>query len=117
MSLFGYDLGDLSENYDAALSFGSDPSFDTARTAATQTTDAIQSSQPITNDTGGSWGGFWQNTIGSVLGYAAAKDIQQTRVQNTSATQSQAAMQARSSGNGLLLIAAVVVAVVMLKGN
>ncbi|HWH83466.1 MAG TPA: hypothetical protein VNU71_14640 [Burkholderiaceae bacterium] len=111
--LFGYDLGDLSSNFDAALSFGSDPSFDTARTAATQTSDAIQSSQPVTSDNGGSWTGFWQNTLGSIVGYAAAKDVAQTRVQNTTAAAQQAAMAGRSN-NGLLLIVAAVVGVVLL---
>lgn len=92
----------LSDTFDAALSFGTDYSFDTPRSADTQTSDAIQSSQPITNDGGQSWSGFWQNTIGSVLGYAAARDQAQAQAANGSVVAQQAAVRGSSGMGGLV---------------
>ena len=104
---FGFGSADptLSAAYDAALNFGSGNNFDIPRNADTQTSNAIQSSQPITQDNGGSWSGFWQNTIGSIVGYAAAKDAAQTRVNTGQVAAQTAAVQQRTSGNGMLMLA------------
>lgn len=99
-----YSFGDV---IDTAQGFGSGFEFDTPRNAETATSNAIQSSQPIDGNTGGSWGGFWQNTLGSITGYAVARDMQQRQVQNGSVAVQNAAVQQRTSGNGLLMLAGV----------
>lgn len=106
---FGFGSADptFSGMFDAAQNFGSGNNFDTSRTADTQTSNAIQSAQPITQDNGGSWSGFWQNTIGSIVGYAAAKDAAQTRVNTGQVAAQTAAVQQRTNGTGMLMVAVI----------
>lgn len=65
-----FSLGSL---WDTAATVGADQSFAQPRTADTVPTNAIGSLQPVA-ETGGAWGAFWQNTIGSVVSYGLARD-------------------------------------------
>jgi hypothetical protein len=64
----------LQSVFNGALQIGADSSYVTPRTSDTVTGDAINGSVPIDNESGGSWSGFWQDTLKAVVGYQIAKD-------------------------------------------
>jgi hypothetical protein len=74
------DWFNLQDTFGAAQTLGADQSYVTPRTSDTVTGDAVNGSAAIDNDSGGSWTGFWQDTLKAVVGYSIAKDAQRNAV-------------------------------------
>jgi hypothetical protein len=102
----------LPSVFDTALTMGSLPTYDQPRTADTATANAIQSSAPIVADSGG-WGDFWKPIANTLVSYAVAKDLQQTRVQTQVVAGNVVASRARTDDRRLLLLVGVGLAVYM----
>jgi hypothetical protein len=67
----------LAEAFGSALGINADNSYSTPRTSDTATTDAVQSMQPVDNQSGGAFGDFWGGAGGvlrSLLDYAVVRD-------------------------------------------
>jgi hypothetical protein len=71
-------VGSFGSTFDTAQGINSDGSFSQNRSAETTPTNALQSMQPIVDDTGESWSGFWRDLTKGVVNYAVAKDLAKT---------------------------------------
>ena len=70
----------------ASLTLGADPSYNVDRSTLTQPSTAIDTMQSaVTAPSFGQWGQFFMDTAKSVVGYALAKDAQQSGVQTPQA--------------------------------
>lgn len=114
----------LQSLWNAAAGIGADQSYVQPRTSETVPTNALTSMQPV-QETGGEWGAFWQNTIGSLVSYSLAKDAAKNGVtQYGSAAPGYTPTTTVAVGNpagnlgiiALAVAAVVLVAVVMHKG-
>lgn len=74
----GMNLGAI---WNAGLSFGADPSYDTDRTPTTVSVSAIDQMEPVTSSGGfGAWDQIWRDVAKTTVGYLIAKDAAQSGV-------------------------------------
>lgn len=118
----------LAEAFGTALGINADGSYNTPRTSNTATADAVQSMQPVDNQSGGAFGDFWRGAASALLDYAIVRDAarhgitptgQASPVVQMEPLPAQSGVQSSGmSGSALLLVAgvgAVVVALIVAK--
>lgn len=117
---------DLASMFGTALGVNADSSYSTPRTSDTATTDAVQSMQPVDNQTGGAFSDFWRGAAGALLNYAIVRDAARNGITPTGQAapvvqmepipaQSGGASSSGLPGGLMLLLAAGVVVFVAVK--
>lgn len=109
-----FEGGALDSIFGTAAEVGSGGTYDVGRTAATETSNAIQATLPVDPNASDKWSGFWRDTIKSVVGYGLAKDMQQTKVQTQVQSGNAVAVRSRSDDRRLLMFAGIGFAAYML---
>lgn len=90
--------------YDAALMANADTEYGVARTADSVSMSYMDSSTPVTADTGsaGGWESFWRGTLGAVVNYGMQRDMMTTQagIQRENATAMYSASQGQAAAQG-----------------
>lgn len=75
---YGFEwYGQLDGVFSTAATMGSAPESNTANTADTVPSNALQSMDSVSDQGSGSWSGFWQDMLRGVTQYAVQRDAMQ----------------------------------------